>query len=143
MEKSVRIPELDGVRGLAILLVIFYHYTNGEALTRANGLAYYVERSASFGWSGVNLFFVLSGFLIGGILMDARGSRSFFRTFYIRRFFRIIPIYYLWIWLYIVLVSVAGRAIQEVFFRQSSAARIPSLCLLFLHSKSHPALRSC
>lgn len=112
MEKPTRIPELDGLRGLAILLVIFFHYTNGEALTRSNGLAYYVQRCATLGPTGVDLFFVLSGFLIGGILIEARGSDSYFRTFYARRFFRIIPIYYLWICLYIVLVSTAGRAIQ-------------------------------
>jgi peptidoglycan/LPS O-acetylase OafA/YrhL len=112
VEKPARIPELDGLRGLAILLVIFFHYTNGESLTRLSGLAYYVQRSAASSWTGVNLFFVLSGFLIGGILVDARGSDSYFRTFYARRFFRIIPIYYLWICLYIALVSAAGQAIR-------------------------------
>ena len=116
MEKATRIPELDGLRGLAILLVIFFHYTNGYPLTRFDGLAYYVQRSAAEGTTGVDLFFVLSGFLIGGILMDARGSDSYFRTFYIRRFFRIIPIYYLWICLYIALVFAAGPAIQSRSF---------------------------
>jgi peptidoglycan/LPS O-acetylase OafA/YrhL len=116
VKKLTRIPELDGLRGLAILLVIFFHYTNGQALTRADGLAYYIQRGAALGPTGVDLFFVLSGFLIGGILIEARGSDSYFRTFYIRRFFRIIPIYYLWICLYIALVSIAGRAIQARSF---------------------------
>jgi peptidoglycan/LPS O-acetylase OafA/YrhL len=97
---------------MAILLVIFFHYTNGEPLTRLSGAAYYLQRGAACGWTGVNLFFALSGFLIGGILIDARGSNSYFRTFYIRRFFRIIPIYYLWICLYVGLVSAAGTAIR-------------------------------
>lgn len=76
MEKPVRIPELDGLRGLAILLVIFYHDTNGELLTRLSGFAYYIQRSAMAGWTGANLFFVLSGFLIGGILIDTHGSNA-------------------------------------------------------------------
>jgi peptidoglycan/LPS O-acetylase OafA/YrhL len=64
------------------------------------------------GWSGVDLFFVLSGFLIGGILMDARGSVSYYHTFYVRRFCRIIPIYYAWITAYILLVGLAGAKVQ-------------------------------
>jgi peptidoglycan/LPS O-acetylase OafA/YrhL len=123
VEKPTRIPELDGLRGTAILLVIFFHYTNGESLTRLNGIAYFVERSAASGWSGVDLFFVLSGFLIGGILIDARGSNSYFRTFYVRRFFRIVPIYYLWIFLYIALVSAAGPAIQSHSFSGKALPR--------------------
>jgi peptidoglycan/LPS O-acetylase OafA/YrhL len=116
VEKPTRIPELDGLRGLAILLVIFFHYTNEDALTPLSGLAYYVQRSAAIGPTGVDLFFVLSGFLIGGLLIDARGSYSYYRTFYFRRFFRIIPIYYLWICLYIALVSTVGPAIQSHSF---------------------------
>jgi peptidoglycan/LPS O-acetylase OafA/YrhL len=60
----------------------------------------------------VDLFFVLSGFLIGGILIGARDSASYFKTFYARRFFRIIPIYYLWILAYIVLIGTAGSFLR-------------------------------
>ena len=98
-----RIPELDGLRGAAILLVLFYHYgyltPHGKAGTFLDGL----QGSFGMGWAGVDLFFVLSGFLIGGILLDSRTSPRFFRTFYARRFFRIIPLYYIWIGLYFVL----------------------------------------
>jgi hypothetical protein len=65
------------------------------------------------GGAGVDLFFVLSGFLIGGILLDARTSRSYFKTFYARRFFRIFPLYYAWILLYIAMVIFAGPMVER------------------------------
>jgi peptidoglycan/LPS O-acetylase OafA/YrhL len=103
-----RILELDGLRGAAILLVLVFHYVSQEGPAKAGSLTAHVQHAVIMWWTGVDLFFVLSGFLIGGILMDDRESPSFFRTFYIRRFFRIIPIYYLWTTLYIVLVGGAG-----------------------------------
>jgi peptidoglycan/LPS O-acetylase OafA/YrhL len=66
------------------------------------------ERFTAMGWTGVDLFFVLSGFLIGGILLDVRSSPSYFKTFYVRRFYRIIPLYYVWILCYLVVVAFAG-----------------------------------
>jgi len=80
-----RVGELDGLRGMACLSVLVAHYF-GEV---AHGY-----RLLAFGWAGVDLFFCLSGFLIGGILLDNRESDSYFKTFYIRRAFRIFPIYY-------------------------------------------------
>jgi peptidoglycan/LPS O-acetylase OafA/YrhL len=105
--KNPRVPELDGLRGIAILLVMVYHYFyfSPPATHRPQELIpklyVYFERCIAIGWSGVDLFFVLSGFLIGGILLDARDSPKFFRTFYARRFFRIIPIYYIWIGIFV------------------------------------------
>jgi peptidoglycan/LPS O-acetylase OafA/YrhL len=81
-----RIIELDGLRGCACLLVVIGHYF-GEV---AHG-----ARFLRLEWIGVDLFFCLSGFLIGGILLDNRASHSYGATFYIRRGFRIFPIYYL------------------------------------------------
>jgi peptidoglycan/LPS O-acetylase OafA/YrhL len=104
--RSRRIPELDGLRGLAILLVILCRYL-GNANHGHMGFALdLVLTGMNVGWSGVELFFVLSGFLIGGILLQSRQSPRYFRTFYLRRTHRILPIYYLWIILYAVIVAV-------------------------------------
>jgi peptidoglycan/LPS O-acetylase OafA/YrhL len=80
-----RVPELDGLRGLAIFLVVLFHYASQEGIATATATRL-LQRFAILGWSGVDLFFVLSGFLIGGILMDARASAFYYRTFYARRF---------------------------------------------------------
>jgi peptidoglycan/LPS O-acetylase OafA/YrhL len=95
---SGRIPALDGVRGVAILLVMVSHLyglvwaLEGEAPTL--GLDVWANRIVHTGWMGVDLFFVLSGFLITGILYDAKHSNTYFRSFYARRFLRIFPLYY-------------------------------------------------
>ncbi len=90
-----RVPVLDGVRGVAILLVMLFHFWENGTTRFGHPLwlrlyAYV----AGMGWSGVDLFFVLSGFLITGILYDARNSSHFFRVFYGRRTVRIFPLYY-------------------------------------------------
>jgi len=100
-----RIPELDGLRGLAILLVIICHYVGESVHTPLDFPIHQLLSATIVGWSGVDLFFVLSGFLIGGILLDARSSPHYFQTFYMRRVYRILPIYYSWILIYGVLIS--------------------------------------
>jgi peptidoglycan/LPS O-acetylase OafA/YrhL len=92
-----RIPELDGLRGLAIALVILWHYCAFVAPGHNNP---YLALLFSLTWSGVDLFFVLSGFLIGGILIDHAGTRQDFHTFYMRRIYRIFPLYFLWLALF-------------------------------------------
>jgi peptidoglycan/LPS O-acetylase OafA/YrhL len=82
---ATRMVELDGLRGVAILAVVVAHYF-GEV---PHGL-----RFLTAGWLGVELFFVLSGFLIGGILLDNRESPNLFGVFYLRRALRIFPVYY-------------------------------------------------
>lgn len=104
-----RVPELDGLRGLAILVVILGHYINVPA---PKLVAKVLSTSAALSWSGVDLFFVLSGFLIGGILLDVRESGNYFQVFYARRFFRIFPVYYAWLILYVLLL-VFGRSFLQ------------------------------
>jgi peptidoglycan/LPS O-acetylase OafA/YrhL len=103
-----RIPELDGLRGIAILLILCFHFLDVPGAPLGSTLSRF-QRLFSMNWIGVDLFFVLSGFLIGGILLDVRKSTSYFRTFYIRRFFRIVPLYYIWIFGYVLLVATAGN----------------------------------
>jgi peptidoglycan/LPS O-acetylase OafA/YrhL len=90
---SGRIPELDGLRGLAIGMVLIFHYFQLTLVARPGSLLAYLQAAARLSWSGVDLFFVLSGFLIGGILLDARKATNYFQIFYTRRFFRIVPVY--------------------------------------------------
>ncbi len=92
--KAGRIPELGGLRGLAIFLVILCHYIGIEGHRPAHSWPARIGNILTQGQTGVDLFFVLSGFLIGGILLSSRESARYYRTIYLRRFHRIIPIYY-------------------------------------------------
>jgi peptidoglycan/LPS O-acetylase OafA/YrhL len=90
-----KMPELDSLRGVAILLVVFYHgffWSNG--LTGLSGFAKLFVNLTRIGWLGVNLFFVLSGFLITGILIDSQTNKHYYRRFYVRRALRILPAFY-------------------------------------------------
>lgn len=88
---SGHVPALDGIRGLAIIMVMVFHMT---LLFEPVWPDYLYLKLAHLGLLGVDLFFVLSGFLITGILYDAKGQDHFFRNFYARRTLRILPLYY-------------------------------------------------
>jgi len=82
------IPELQGLRGIAVLAVVVYH-----CHLRLEGT--WIHYASLWGWAGVNLFFVLSGFLITSILIESRQKPRYFRNFYGRRALRIWPVYVL------------------------------------------------
>jgi peptidoglycan/LPS O-acetylase OafA/YrhL len=77
-------PALDGLRAIAVLMVFYQHYLSPPDIRPA----------LNWGWTGVDIFFVLSGFLITGILYDTRHTLHRFRNFYVRRTLRIFPLYY-------------------------------------------------
>jgi len=96
----MRIGELDGVRGIAVLAVVAHHYLLWVP---------HVNVIASNGWLGVDLFFVLSGFLITSILTDLKGDRHYFQTFYFRRALRILPPYLMVMSVYLAASIALGR----------------------------------
>ncbi len=97
-EQSAPIPhiaELDGMRGIASLLVFCHHLTNFDGSGGQVPGLLLLSRIFVYGRYGVDIFFVLSGFLITSIIFQERGQRSFYRAFYARRVLRILPLYLL------------------------------------------------
>ena len=91
-ETGHHVPAIDGIRGLAVLMVMIHHDFVVIIQTHAQKIAFDI---LSTGWIGVELFFVLSGFLITGILLDTKREPHYFRNFYARRVLRIFPLFYL------------------------------------------------
>ncbi len=106
-------PALDGLRALAIIGVICLHFGGSikqYQLAAAGPLALYLFKAFRHGAWGVDLFFVLSGYLITGILLQSRGQQNYFRNFYARRTLRIFPLYYgVLLTLLVILPSVLGH----------------------------------
>jgi peptidoglycan/LPS O-acetylase OafA/YrhL len=116
-----RVAQLDGIRGIAILQVLVWHYLASQFIVQSGNVSTYCANVLLFTRSGVSLFFVLSGFLIGGILLDHRQTSNYFRVFYLRRACRILPLYFLMLALF-------------VWFRATSLSTLPHFEWLFGHS---------
>lgn len=99
-------PTLDGLRGLAIILVVTYHNFG------------FINFSV-FGWLGVDLFFVLSGFLITNILLNSLGKKDYLKNFYVKRILRIFPLYYLSLAIFLFVTPVLFQNIHSDYFRQN------------------------
>lgn len=113
-----RILQLDGVRGVAIILVLIWHCFACQVVAEPKSILQYCIYTTSLTWSGVDLFFVLSGFLISGILLDNRDAPNYYKVFYLRRAFRILPLYFLLLTLFqcFVMVGIANMpAFQWLF----------------------------
>ncbi len=90
--QRAHIPELDGIRGLAIFLVFVFHYLKFKE--GGSPVYQFLPEAIRSCWCGVDLFFVLSGFLITGILLDTKRNPRYFTNFYSRRTLRIFPLYF-------------------------------------------------
>lgn len=90
-----RIKELDGIRGVAVLLVMLFHILKRASYLTAQPALLAIDEFFQIGWIGVDLFFVLSGYLITSILLKTRERPDYFKNFYARRMLRIFPLYYL------------------------------------------------
>ena len=84
-------PPLDAVRGVAVLLVLAHNF---DVVVVTGHVSAGLDAVMNLGWIGVQLFFVLSGFLITGILLDTLGAKNYYRAFFARRTLRIFPLYY-------------------------------------------------
>jgi peptidoglycan/LPS O-acetylase OafA/YrhL len=108
-----KIPQLDAVRGLAVLLVLLHNTDRYPSL--------HLQWISGNGWMGVDLFFVLSGFLITRILLDTKQSERFFRNFYARRCLRIWPLYYsVLLFMFVIVPILRPSEAHAVFDTRSS-----------------------
>ena len=94
---EIREPVLDGVRGVAISAVLWHHFVIYSGFAPSVLYDHVLWATGSLGWVGVDLFFVLSGFLITGILYDSRSSGRYYVNFFGRRALRILPLYYVFL----------------------------------------------
>lgn len=109
-----RVPQLDAVRALAVLLVIMSHAADKYPTL-------HLQQPFINGWMGVDLFFVLSGFLITGILLDTRRSEGYFKNFYARRCLRIWPLYYsALLFMFVIIPLVRPSEAAKIFEPRSS-----------------------
>jgi peptidoglycan/LPS O-acetylase OafA/YrhL len=108
-----RIPQLDAVRGVAILVVMMHNISFKYSV-------FHSQQLFRNGWMGVDLFFVLSGLLITGILLDTKQSEGYFKNFYVRRCLRIWPLYYSLIFFMFVVVRFLNRSEFHNVVRTSS-----------------------
>lgn len=120
--KLLHIPALDGIRGVAVLLVLASHLLIGDPNRGLRAIAFKI---ANAGWIGVDIFFVLSGYLITSILRDSLGMPHYFRNFYMRRILRIFPLYFGTLFVLFVILGHVGSmetdAVRPILSQQWAA----------------------
>ena len=102
------LPSLDGLRGLAVLLVLLHNFDVLELVGPRTLGAVLVKEFFYVGWIGVQLFFVLSGYLITRGLLQTQGQPGYFKHFFLKRVLRIFPLYYASLLLFLVILPATG-----------------------------------
>ena len=125
-----RFPELDGLRGVAVLLVFCHHVTLFGSVGPWNALQYQLSRICGPGHAGVDVFFVLSGFLITSMLLPERERASYYRDFYWKRVLRVLPLYALVLVLLLAFVPHSARYVLLAFFFLANFASVVHLSLI-------------
>jgi peptidoglycan/LPS O-acetylase OafA/YrhL len=130
--RPLHMPELDGIRGIAVLMVLAMHcFALPMEPERWKGLPRVIELLTLPGGTGVDMFFVLSGFLITGILLDASGKPHYIRNFYGRRALRILPLYYLILLLIFLLYPKSGNFVFLSVFYLSNMVTLFGVAILY------------
>jgi peptidoglycan/LPS O-acetylase OafA/YrhL len=141
VSSKVTYPALDGLRAIAVTLVFIEHFGGGS---HGGIFLQWFNQLRVFGSAGVSLFFVLSGFLITGILYDTQSSKHFFKNFYARRSLRIFPIFYLVVAVCVVLAPILHFQFQwgqlSFLFYLGNFFANSNWSLYELYSPTHPAL---
>jgi len=133
-----RCVELDGLRGMAALCAVLYHYT--DRASRLSPAIKLFRHALSISPAAMDMFFILSGFLIGGILLKTMESPNYYKTFYLRRFFRIIPIYYVWVLVFGVAAFFAP-SIRPTMPKGYTLPLVIGAYLVFVQNFASPVLR--
>lgn len=117
-----RIPELDGIRGIAAIMVVFHHIAQAFPGVPIGGFLKLWLSATHAGWIGVDIFFALSGFLITRILLKTKNEPHFYRNFYARRVLRLAPPYLITLVLIAIFVPDSGKFLVLSFFYLSNVS---------------------
>ena len=106
-----RVKELDSLRGISIILVIAFHsFGRVDFFIRPGArffdILHFIKPLTTIGWVGVDIFFVLSGFLITSILLKTKNEKNYFKNFYTRRALRIFPLYFVFLVVILLLIPI-------------------------------------
>jgi peptidoglycan/LPS O-acetylase OafA/YrhL len=123
-----RTKELDGLRGISVILVIAFHvFKRADYFTKHETL-HFITSLTYIGWLGVDIFFALSGFLITSILLRTKNKSNYFKTFYARRILRIFPLYYVFL-----VVMLVFLPLLAPYYNSNIPAALP---FLFLYTQN-------